>query len=116
MPRKECLCEVNQIRNDLVVCVSPKGSKFKAIAGLFLFCLPRVGILDGIEACAVGVVLGVCAIRDDKNLNILEQTRSCPEGISLVTVDLVKRLPDSNTPAFQLICTSGKPFTRIVTS
>ena len=68
---KECPGKVDQIRQHAVVRIGPVGGKFKAIAGLFPFHLAVFGILDGIVAGAVGVVLGICAVGDHKNLHIL---------------------------------------------
>ena len=54
-------------------------------------------ILDRIKAGTVGVVFGVGAIGDHKDLYILKQTAACPEGIPLVAVDLVEGFPDGHT-------------------
>ena len=98
---KECPGKVDQIRQHAVVRISPVGGKFKAIAGLFLFRLAVFGILDGIVAGAVGVVLGICAVGDHKNLHILVQTTARPERIPLIAVDLVERLPDGHPAPLQ---------------
>ena len=47
---KKRLCKINQIRNDTVIRVSPKGCKFKTVAGLPLLGIPRIGILYGVAA------------------------------------------------------------------
>ena len=98
---KECPGKVDQIRQHAVVCIGPVGGKFKAIAALFLFRLAVFGILDGIVAGAVGVVLGICAVGDHKNLRILVQTAARPERIPLIAVDLVERLPDGHPAPLQ---------------
>ena len=98
---KECPGKVDQIRQHAVVRISPVGGKFKAIAGLFLFRLAVFGVLDGIVAGAVGVVLGICAIGDHKNLHILVQAAARPERITLVAVDLVECLPDGHPAPLQ---------------
>ena len=98
---KECPGKVDQIRQHAVVRISPVGGKFKAIAGLFLFRLAVFGVLDGIVAGAVGVVLGICAVGDHKNLHILIQAAARPERIPLVAVDLVKCLPDGHPAPLQ---------------
>ena len=59
------------------------------------------GTLDGIVAGAVGVVLGICAVGDHKNLHILIQAAARPERIPLVAVDLVKCLPDGHPAPLQ---------------
>ena len=93
---KECPGKVDQIRQHAVVRISPVGGKLKAIAGLFLLDLAVFGVLDGIVAGAVGVVLGIRAIGDHKNLHILVQAAARPERIPLIAVDLVERLPDGH--------------------
>ena len=98
---KECPGKVDQIRQHTVVRIGPVGGKFKAIAGLFLFRLAVFGVLNGIVAGAVGVVLGICAVGDHENLRILVQTTACPERIPLVAVDLVKCLPDGHPAPLQ---------------
>ena len=98
---KECPGKVDQIRQHAVVRISPVGGKFKAIAGLFLFRLAVFGVLDGIVAGAVGVVLGICAVRNHENLRILVQTAARPKRIPLIAVDLVERLPDGHPTPLQ---------------
>ena len=99
MLRKKRLSKVDQIRDNLVVGISPEGSELKAIACLFLFGFTRIRILDGIETGTVGIVLRVGTIGDDKNLNIFKQTRTRPERVSLVAVNLVECFSDGNTSA-----------------
>lgn len=100
MPGKEGSGKVDQIRNHAVVRICPEASELKAVAGLFLLLLAGFRIFDGIEPGAVGIILGVRAVTDHKNLNILEQTGSSPEGITLIPVDLIESLPDSDTAPF----------------
>ena len=50
----------------------------------------------------VGIILCVCTIGNDKNLNIFIQSASRPERIPLVAVDLIECFTDSNSSAFQL--------------
>ena len=98
---KEGPGKVDQIRQHMVIRIGPVGGKFKAIAGLFLLGLAVFGVLDGIVAGAVGVVLGICAVGDHKNLHILIQAAARPERIPLVAVDLVERLPDGHPTPLQ---------------
>ena len=98
---KECPGKVDQIRQHTVIRIGPVGGKLKAIAGLFLFRLAVFGVLDGIVAGAVGVVLGICAVGDHKNLHILIQAAARPERIPLVAVDLVERFPDGHPAPLQ---------------
>ena len=102
MPGKEGSGKVDQIRDDTVARICPEAGELKAVAGLFLLLLARFRIFDGIEPGAVGIILGVRAVTDHKDLDILKQTASCPEGISLITVDLVERLADCHATALQL--------------
>ena len=102
MTGKERLGKVDQIRNDAVIGICPIRREFKAIAGFALFLLAGIGILDSVEAGAIGVVLGVRTVGDDKNLRILEQTAASPEGIPLIAVDLVERLADGHAASFEL--------------
>ena len=101
VPRKKGPGEVDQIRDHPVIGIGPEAGELEAVAGLLLLLLAGLCILDGIEPGAVGVILGVRAITDDEDLNILKQTTSCPEGIPLIPVDLVERLPDNHTTPFQ---------------
>ena len=98
---KECPGKVDQIRQHTVIRIGPVGGEFKAVAGLFLLDLAVFGVLDGIVAGAVGVVLGICAVGDHKNLHILIQAAARPERIPLVAVDLVERLPDGHPAPLQ---------------
>ena len=96
---KEGFRKINQVGNHLIVAVCPEGSKLKAVAGLLLLGLTGVGILDGIEAGTVGIVFCVCTILDDKDLYILKKPRARPEGVSLVSIDLIKGLSNRDTSA-----------------
>ena len=99
---KKGLREINQIGNDTVVGVRPKACKLKTVACFSLFVLPRSRVLDGVEAGAVGVVLGVGAVGDHKKLHILKKAAACPKGITLIPFNLVKSLADGNASAFEL--------------
>ena len=102
MPGKEGPGEVNQIRNHTVIGICPEAGELKTVAGLFLLLLAGLSVFYSIEPSTVGIILGVCAITDHKDLDILKQTASSPERISLVTVDLVESLPDGHAAPFQL--------------
>ena len=60
---KKCSCEVNQIRNNTIVCIRPKASKFKTVA-CFAFLCSRysIYILYSIETGTVRIVLRVSSI------------------------------------------------------
>jgi hypothetical protein len=82
--------------------IGPEGSELEAVARLFLFRAAGGCVLDGVEPGAVGVILGIRAVGNDKDLHILEQAAACPEGIPLVAVDLIERLADGYAAALQL--------------
>ena len=70
---KESPGKVHQIREYPVVGVGPERGKFKAVAGLFLLD-GRRSLFDGAPAGGVGIILGVGAVGDDKNLHIVIQS------------------------------------------
>ena len=90
--------EVDEVGDHLVIGVCPEGCKLEAVAGLLLFRLAGGRLPDCVEAGGVGVVLGVGAVGDDEDLHILKKAAPRPERVPLVTVDLVKRLSNGNTP------------------
>ena len=100
---KECLCEVNKVCNNSVVTICPIGSELKAI-GSFLTVLfaGAVVLLDMARSGGIGIIFRECAIGDDKNLHILIKSRTCPEAVSLIAIDLVESFLDRNPTALQL--------------
>ena len=97
---KECLCKVNQIRNYSVIGICPEGCELKAVA-CFTFLAPScIGILDGIESRAVGIILGICSIGNNKYLHILIESTACPETVTLISVYLIESLSNGNASAF----------------
>ena len=108
MPGEEGAGEVDEVGDHLVVGVRPEGGELKAVAGLLLFGLAGGRLPDGVEPGGVGVVLGVGAVGDDKDLYILEQAAPRPEGVPLVAVDLVESLPDGHAPALELDMYQGQ--------
>lgn len=57
--------------------------------------------MDVLESRGVAVILGMRAVRDNEDLGILIESRSSPEAVTLVTVDLVKRFLDRHAPSLQ---------------
>jgi hypothetical protein len=57
--------------------------------GLVVLVGPIEGLFERLIA-VVGVILGVYAIADHKNLHVLVQAIGCPKGMTVVTVDLVE--------------------------
>ena len=55
-----------------------------------------------VEACGVGVILGIGSVGYDEDLHIFIQSASCPETIPLIAVNLVERLFKLNPSSFQL--------------
>ena len=102
MLRKKRFCEIHKIRYDSVFGVSPERSEFKAVAGFLFLGFNRIGVLDNIEACAVGVIFGISSVADNKYLYILIQTAASPEAVALITIYLIERLADRNAASFQL--------------
>ena len=105
---EKCPGEVHQIGEYPVVGVGPEGGKFKAVAGLFLLLGGGSGLPDGVPAGGVGIILGVGAVGDHKNLHILIQAAARPKAVPLVAVYLIKRLPNRHAPAFQLDMDQGQ--------
>ena len=100
MPGKEGPGKVDQIRNHAVIGICLETGELKAVAGLFLLLLAGLSVLYSIEASTIRIILGVRAITDHEDLDILKQTASSPERISLVTVDLVESLPNGHAAPF----------------
>ena len=98
---EKSLCKINQIRNDTVIGICPETGKLKTITGLCLTRAPLLMFLFRISSGAVGIILCVCTIGNDKNLNIFVQSASRPERISLIAVNLIECFTDSNSSAFQ---------------
>ena len=59
-------------------------------------------LLLGVPSSAVRVVFGIRAIGDNKNLHILKQSAASLKRLTLITVNLIERLTNWNTTAFQL--------------
>ncbi len=104
VPREERRREVLDVRNVAVLRVGPVRGELEGVAGVAPGTRPgRLRrLLHAALASRVGVVLGVGAVADDKNLHVLEQAVAGPEGLSSVAVDLVERLPDVHPAALQL--------------
>ena len=101
MPCEKSLCKINQIRNHTVIGICPKAGKLKTVTGLGFTCSPFLMLLFRIPSGAIRIILCICTIGNDKNLNVFVQSASCPERIPLVAVNLVESLTDGNTSAFQ---------------
>ena len=101
MPCEKSLCKINQIRNHTVIGICPKAGKLKTVTGLGFTCSPFLMLFFRIPSGTVGIILCVCTIGNNKNLNIFIQSTFCPERIPLVTINLVESLTDGNTSAFQ---------------
>ena len=54
-----------------------------------------------VEASGVAIILGDSAVANHKQLNKLVECATCPEGVALVAIDLVKRLSDVHASAFE---------------
>jgi hypothetical protein len=76
---KKCSGKIDQIGNDPIIGIRPEGSKLKAVTGLAFLMFAGTRILDGIVSGRVGIILGIGAIGDYKDLHILKQTTTSPE-------------------------------------
>ena len=99
---KECLGKIYEIRYNTIIRISPKASKFKAVAGFLFLGFSGFCILYSIMTGTVRVILRIRPVADNKDLDKLKQAAPCPERISLIPVDLIKRLPDWHSTTFQL--------------
>src|SRR5690606_19271431 len=79
----------------------PPTREGKAVRGLAR-TLRACSFAEVLGPNGVAVVLRERAVGDDEQLHVLEQPRPSPEAVALVTVDLVERLPDVDTPALDL--------------
>ena len=95
------LGEVDQVGDDAIVRVSPERGELKAVRGLGLL-LSGVRLTDRVEAGGVGIILGVNAVTDHIDLNVLKESAARGEALALIAVDLVERLADRDAAAFQL--------------
>ena len=109
MPGKKRSGKIDQIRDHSIVCICPEAGELKAVAGLFLLLLAGLRILDGVKASAVGIILGVGAVADHKDLHVLKEAGSRPERIPLIPIDLIEGLPDRHAAPFQLHVDHRKP-------
>ena len=98
---KKCFRKINKIGNHLIIGSSPIGSKLKTVAGLFRFLLPVLMLFDSAEPGSIGIILGMSAIGNHKDLYILVQTGTRPEAVALIPVNLIEGFFQRHTPAFQ---------------
>lgn len=109
VPGEEGPGKIHQIRQIPVMGVGPEAGELEAAAGLglpgplVLFCLP-----DGAVPGGVGIVLGVGAVGDHKDLDVLIEAAARPEGVPLIAVDLLKGLPEGDAPALELHMDQGQ--------
>ena len=68
---EKSLCKINQIWNHTIVGICPKTGKLKAITGLSLTCSPLFMFLFCIPSGTIGIILCICTIGNDKNLDVL---------------------------------------------
>ena len=80
---QEMIGEVIKLGDFIVISICPEESLFE---GLFAI---------------VGKVFAVNAIGDDEDLHVLKESTLCPEGMTMVAVDLVERLLHLHTPPLE---------------
>ena len=106
---KERFCKINQIGDDPIVCVCPKGSKFKTVARALLFgalCLFRVA--DMAVARGVAVIFGMRSVGNDKDLHIFKQSAFRLKTVALVAVDLIECFPYCHAATFEFDMNEGE--------
>ena len=96
------LGKVHKIGDNAVVRIRPERGELKAVAGFGLLGFLRFGVLDVIETGGIGIVFRIRAVGDHEDLHEFIQSAGCPEAVSLIAIDLVKRFPNGNAPALQL--------------
>ena len=104
MPSEKSPGETRQVGDDMIAPVGPPAGEFETVGALLRTagCGTAFHFMDVLEARGVAVVLGVRAVRDNEDLGVLIESRSAPEAVALVTVDLVERLLDRHAPSLQL--------------
>ena len=100
---EEGLGKVLQVADKVVFPITPVACKLKRVALNFLFLpLLLVSFLLTSIAGGIAVILGLSAIADDKQLNVIKHSLACPEAFASIAVYLVEGFPDAYTSAFQL--------------
>ena len=102
MARKKCLRKIVDVWDDFVVCICPETRKLKAVARLSFLLGARFMLFDRVKPRAVRVILGVRAVADHKDLDIFKQAAAGPEGIPLISLDLVERFADCDAATLEL--------------
>ena len=98
---KEGGSKIAQICQECILLIRPIGCKLKRITiCLMLAWTTSILLLLGIT-CGVGVVFRFSTIRNHEHLHKIEHRFACPEGIALITVNLVKGLLDTHASALQ---------------
>ena len=98
MTREECGGKVNKVIEYLIAGICPIACKLKRVACLRLILVPSFFyLIDMTISGRIAVILCLCAIAHHKDLNILKQSVSCPEGFSSIAVYLVESLFDAYT-------------------
>ena len=108
---QECGCEVGEVRNLVVGGVGPPHGELvgSRVGGGYLSARALV-FGDVLEAHGVGVVLGVCAVGDDEDLHVAEESVAGArvEGVALVAVDLVEGLAQFFTAPLEFDVDQGQ--------
>ena len=101
MLRKKCFGKINKIGNHLIIGSSPIGSKLKTVTGLLGFLLSVLMLFDSAEPRSIGIILGMGAVRNHKDLHIFIQTSAGPKAVPLIPVNLIESFFQRYAPAFQ---------------
>ena len=100
MLREECRREINKVADVFVVSVRPVACELETITR-FHFAFSAGNFFQVPVAGCVGVLFGFRSVRNNKYLDVLEKPSSCPETVSLITVNLIERFLDGNSTPFE---------------
>ena len=100
--REKRLGKIDEVGNNAIVTVCPKGSKLKRVACLVLFpALCFFSVTDMVEARRIGIILCIRAVGNDKDLNVFKQSARCPKAVTLIPFDLIEGLAELYAAALE---------------
>ena len=106
---KECLSEINQVWNGLIGGICPVARELKTVAGLLGF-LPShfTKLLNVVATGSVGIILCICAIGYNKDLNVFKEPRPSPKTITSVAFNLIEGFTNLHSTAFKFDMNQGQ--------
>ena len=95
---KKSLGEIHQLHDDAVAGIGPITGELEAVTGLIVSppCTAS-DLMNVLHAGGVGIIAGVRAVRDNKDLNVFIQARAGPKAVTLITVNLVESLAEGHS-------------------